>query len=297
MTQPPAESASPPNEEAVTTPSESGSAEASAPETSSSDTSSEDEEGGNSVTFLIFGAVVVVLAIVLAVQVPAIQTQLHLRKLQAGLAQPKPVVEQEALDALLAEGPELLTHLADELEVGGPERQTFRIFLIVRLLAPMEGSEASQVLIALTADKSPEVRANVYEQIAKRVEAKLLDRKLATEALAASWAKEKDEVARAFAASSSVRLGDPRATWPLIWSIRSMSSRGAHLVPNFVESLKVALGPDVVLDLKAPPEEVKRQMFAIEATYQAQGGKIPAGQDLKSVLEKRAASASGGAGQ
>lgn len=296
MSQPPAESASTPSEEAAPpAPEESAPAPASADASSSGD---DDDEEGSSTASLILGAVVLVLAIVLAVQVPAIQTQLRLRKLEAGLAQPKPVVEEEALAALAAEGPDLLTNLADELEVGGPERERFRILLIGRLLAPMKGNEASQVLIALAADPSPTVRANVYDQLAKRAQAELLDSKVAKETLAACWAAEKDPIAKAFAAASSVRLGDKRATWPLIYAMRTLPADGVHLMPSFVEALKVQLGPTVELNLRAAPEEIKRQMLAIEATYQEQGGKIPAGQDLKSVLEKeRAASASGGAGQ
>lgn len=304
MTQPTPESASPVSEgaappaaEDLADPTE-GSAGSSG--TSAADSSSEGaapEGGSNALTYVILGAVVVILAIVLAIQVPTIQIQLRLRKIQAGLAQPKPIIDEAALEALSAEGPALLTHLADELEVGGPERERFRIFLIGRLLAPMKGEEATQVLVAMTADKSAAVRANVYDQIANRAKAELMDTKQAREALAICWSAEKDDVAKGVAASSSVRLGDSRAVWPLIWSIRHTPPRGSHLVPAFIESLKLALGPEVSLDLSAPPEEVKRQMLAIEAAYQAQGGKIPPGQDLKSVLDKSPAPASGGAGQ
>ena len=309
MTEPTPESTSPTSEDAVS-PSAGGAAGAPEGPAGSTEASPESEtpagetpagesaEGGaNATTYVILAAVVVILAIVLAIQVPTIQTQLRLRKIQAGLAQPKPIVDEAALEALTAEGPALLTHLADELEVGGPERERFRIFLIGRLLAPMEGEEATQVLMAMVGDKSPAVRANVYDQIANRAKSKLMDTKQARAALAAAWSAEQDDVAKGVAASSSVRLGDERAIWPLIWSLRHTPPRGSHLVPTFVETLKLALGPKVALDLNAPPEEVKRQMLAIEAAYQAQGGKIPPGQDLKSVLEKSAAQASGGAGQ
>lgn len=302
MSQPPAESA-PPSEGAATSPEASpeptpspADAAPSPAGPSAPDGRAPEEEGSNT-TFLILGVLVVILAVVLAIQVPAIQTKLRLRKLQTGLAKPTPSVDEGALEALRAEGPDLLTHLADELEAGGAERERFRILLIGKLLAPMKGEEATQVLIALAADKSPAVRANVYDQLAERTQAGLMDSKLALETLAACWHKEEDEVAKACAAGASVRLGDSRATWPLIYSIRHIPPHGAHLVPNLVESLKVALGPTIRLDLEASPKEAMRQMLAIEATYQEQGGKIPPGQDLKSVLEKRAASASGGAGQ
>ncbi len=302
MSQTPPESA-PPASEAAPTPSSEGAPgtdlaadSGGAPASDAADESAGDK-GSNATTYAILGVVVVILAIVLAIQVPAIQIQLRLRKLQTGLSQPTPVVDEPALEALVAEGPGLLTYLADELEVGGPERERFRIFLVGRLLAPMEGEEATQVLIAMAADKSPAIRANVYDQLANRAQAKLMDPKLARDTLALCWAGDSDEISKGFAASSSVRLGDAQAVWPLIWSIRHMPARGSHLVPNFVESLKIALGPKVALDLKASPEEIQRQMLAIEAAYQAQGGKIPAGQDLKSELEKGSAPASGGAGQ
>jgi hypothetical protein len=256
------------------------------------------QDSSKRTTWIAFLVSLIALGVVLVVQVPTIRTQMRFRTLKRGMALPTPNADATAVEALRSEGRSLLPTLAEELEVGGTDSDAYRILLVGKLLAPMEGEEASLVLIAMTKDISPAVRVNVYTQLSARVDAGLIDRGRVVECLASRWHQEQDLVARGFAANALVRVGDERGLWPLLLALRHLPPHAAHAAPIFVETLKKALGPQIQLDQRAAPEIQIRQMIAIEEAYQAKGGKIPPGQDLETMLKKQSSgSANRGPGQ
>lgn len=251
-----------------------------------------DEASSNRTTWILFGAAWVVAAVVLAVQAPAIGRQLKLRSLRQGVSAPQPKVDQEAADALVAEGKGAIRAIADELAQADPEREAFRALLAAKVLGPMEGPEATQLLIALTQDGSPGLRANAYEALAERALAERAPRALVTEALFAR-SKDSDGFAQAVAGRSLVRLGDERGLWPMIDGLRRLPTWAYGSAPTILETLRAALkAPGLQLDLSAPPEARLEQVRAIEAAYLKHGGVIPPGQDLETLLKAQPAGSS-----
>ena len=195
--------------------------------------------------------------------------------------------------ALAAEGKGAIPALAEELAQADPEREAFRALIVAKLLGPMECPEATKLLVALTQDGSPSLRAHAYETLTDRALAGLAPKEAVSEVLR-EQVNDRDAFARAMAGRNLVRLGDEAGIWPVIDGLRRLPLWARPLAPTLLETLRGALdAPELALEMRGSPEAQMQQVLAIEAAYTKHGGVIPPGQDLESLLAKQGQGAGG----